>query len=77
MGTSSRRAQWRDGIPVTLQRSILFVAGLGLLVHEAVIRSGEPRWSLLVVYAGMMGLPLALHADDLRRILPPPSEEER
>ena len=34
----------------------LFVGGLTLLCNEALLRDGEPRLNLLVVYAGMMGL---------------------
>lgn len=64
MESTSRRT---PEIPVALQRSILFLVGLGLLIYEAVMHVGEPRWPLLVVYAGMMGMPLALKADDLRR----------
>lgn len=73
MTSSPRRAP--GGIPASIQRTILFVAGLGLLVHEAVIRTQDARWPLLVVYAGMMGLPLALRADDIRRLLPPEEPE--
>lgn len=53
-------------ISAAVQRTVLFIAGLTLLVHEAVGRTAEARWPLLVVYAGMMGVPLALRADDLR-----------
>lgn len=43
--------------------TVLFAAGLGLTIYEAVIRHGEPRPSLLVVYVGMMGLPAVFQAD--------------
>lgn len=46
--------------------TVLFLTGLGLTVHEAVIRAGPERPSLLVVYVGMMGLPAFLHADTKR-----------
>jgi hypothetical protein len=75
MGTAPRRA-WQGGIPAPLQRSVLFLSGLGLVIHEAVIRTQDARWPLLVIYAGMMGLPLALRADDLRRALEPPPPPE-
>ena len=51
-------AGWRD--------TTLFLAGLGLIVHEAVLRSGPERPSLLVLYAGMIGLPALLRADEKR-----------
>lgn len=35
---------------------ILFTTGLSLVIYEAVLRTGEPRWNLLILYAGMMGL---------------------
>lgn len=75
MGTEPARARWSGGIPAPIQRSILFVAGLVLLSHEAIIRTQDPRWPLLVIYAGMMGLPLALKADDLRKLIPPQPED--
>ena len=41
----------------SLLRDVLTpAAGIGLTVHEAT-RGGDPRWDLLVLYAGMMGLP--------------------
>lgn len=43
---------WRD--------VVLFVTATALLVYEAVGRSSEPRWALLVVYAGILGVPLVL-----------------
>ena len=63
MGPSSDR---QLVISAAVQRTVLFVAGLALLVHEAVARSADARWPLLVVYAGMMGVPLALKADEQR-----------
>lgn len=61
--------------PVT-QRTVRFLVGLGLLIYEAVIYQGETRWPLLVVYGGMMGLPFAEKADDLRRLAMSGREEE-
>lgn len=37
--------------------TLLFFAGLGLTIREAVL-SGQERPSLYVLFAGMMGLPL-------------------
>lgn len=69
--------RWTQGIPVPLQRSILFVFGLGLVVYEA-LEVSEVRWHMLIIYAGMMGFPLAQKADeirdDVRRVLTPPEE---
>lgn len=44
---------------------MLFTVGLGLAVNEAVFRSGEPRTQLLILYAGMMGLPAVFQADGI------------
>lgn len=48
---------------------ILFVVGIGLIINEAVIRQGDPRESLILLFAGMVGLPAILRADELRRHL--------
>ena len=53
---------------------VLLVAGLVLLIFEAVIRSQPPRESLLVLYAGMMGLPAVLRYDENRRKRKPKGE---
>lgn len=45
---------------------ILFTAGLGLTVNES-LRVGPERPSLLVLFAGMMGLPAVMRFDELRR----------
>lgn len=44
----------------------LFLTGLGLIVFEAVIRDGAERPTLLVLYAGMVGLPAFLRVDEKR-----------
>lgn len=46
--------------------TILFVTGLCLTIFEAVFRAGD-RPTLLLLYAGMMGLPFVLRADEVRR----------
>lgn len=46
---------------------VLFTAGLGLTVNEAVVRNGTERPSLLVLFAAMMGLPALLRYDESRR----------
>ena len=35
---------------------ILFFGGFSLVINEALLRDGEPRLNLLLLYAGMMGL---------------------
>ena len=47
---------WRDGA--------LFLTGLGLIVHEAILRTGPERPTLLLLYAGMVGLPAFLRTDE-------------
>lgn len=49
--------------------SALLVAGIAITVHETLL-AVEPRWALLAVACGMMGLPAALVAD--RRLLQTP-----
>lgn len=44
----------------------MFLTGLGLTIYEAVLRDAE-RPSLLILYMAMMGLPVVLGADILRR----------
>lgn len=58
------RAGWRD--------AVLFLTGLGLIVHEAVIYSGPERWGLLMLYAGMVGTPVFLRGDEKRQTEPTP-----
>lgn len=53
-------------IPPAVQGTILFVAGLALLVHECTLPASEVSWPRLVVFAGMMGGPFAAHADTVR-----------
>lgn len=48
-------------------RTLRFVVALALIVYEAVLYDGPPRWVLLGVYLTMMGLPIAEWGDDLRR----------
>lgn len=64
-------AGWRD--------ALLFLTGLSLIVYEAVIRSGPERPTLLLLYAGMVGLPAFLRADERERQQRehgPPSDRE-
>lgn len=49
---------WRD--------VALFLTGLSLIVYEAVLREGPERPTLLVLYAGMVGLPAFLRSDEKR-----------
>lgn len=46
---------------------VMFGTGLLLVIHESVLRSGPERPTLLLLYAGMMGLPTVIWADQLRR----------
>lgn len=60
-------------IPPAWRDTILFLTGLGLLIFEVVIRSGEPRWGFLPMYGWMMGLPVMLRKDDPSPSAPPPA----
>lgn len=46
---------------------LMFSTGLVLVIYEAVLRSGDPRESLIILYAAMMGLPAVLRYDENRR----------
>lgn len=48
----------------TLRDISLFTTGLGLIVFEAVFRAGPERPTLLLLYAGMVGLPAFLRSDE-------------
>lgn len=52
-----RRPSWKDTRDV-----ILFLSGLAGVFHEVVLRGGE-RPTVLLLLAGMMGLPAFLRAD--------------
>ena len=54
----SKRASrnWRD--------AALFLTGLGLTIYEVVIRTGPERPTILILLAGMMGLPAFLRGDE-------------
>lgn len=58
-------------IPAAWRDTVLFLTGLSLTIYEAVFHDGPERWGLLVLYAGMMGLPLVLRGDE--RAGPPAS----
>jgi hypothetical protein len=68
MGTRNGGRRWPElVIPAAVQGTILFLAGLGLAIHEATLPSAEVSWPRLVVWAGMMGGPFAARADGVRR----------
>jgi hypothetical protein len=47
-----------------VQKAVLFLTGLGLIFHEAVMRKGPERPTLIVLYGAMVGLPFILQARD-------------
>lgn len=47
--------------------AVLFSVGLILFIYEAVIRKGDPRESILIMEAGMMGLGAVFRAEEFRR----------
>lgn len=59
-------------IPAAWRDTVLFLAGLSLTIYEAVGREAAERWGLLVLYGGMMGLPLVLRPDERAAGPPPP-----
>jgi hypothetical protein len=42
----------------------IVLTALGLIVYEAVFREGPERQSFLLLYTGMLGLPLVIRRDD-------------
>lgn len=66
---SHLRVRWVDAITAT---------GLMLTINESVLRRGEPRADLLVLFAAMMGLSFTTRADDVRRrVLEQRNKDER
>jgi hypothetical protein len=59
---------WRD--------TLLFLTGLGLIIYEAVLRIGPERPTLLLLYAGMCGLPAFLRTGDARQSQEPGPESK-
>lgn len=47
--------------------TVLFTGGLLLTVNEAVLREGAERPTLIILFAGMMGLPVVIRADEARK----------
>ena len=48
-----------------MRDGLLFFAGLGLTINEA-LRTASERPTLLLLYAAMMGFPFLLRADEAR-----------
>ena len=61
-------AGWRD--------ATLFLTGLGLLIHELVIRQGPERPTVLLLLAGILGVPAFLRADEKRSSSTPDEPQE-
>lgn len=53
--------------PKITRDSILFGVGIGGIMHEAFIRSGDVRTELLLLFGTMCGLPVFLHADENKK----------
>ena len=60
--------------PRITRDGVLFVAGLLLLLNEALLRS-DARPDLLIVFSAMMGLPVFLRQDERRKEDRPPPEQ--
>ena len=50
--------------PVLTRDFFLFGTGLILTIHETVVHKGAERPYLLMLFAGMMGLPVFLRQDE-------------
>lgn len=64
-GAPTAARNWRD--------ATLFLTGLGLTIHEVVVREGVERPTVLILLAGMMGLPAFIRRDEKKQ---PESEPE-
>lgn len=60
---SEPRKRWSQKIT---RDAVLFTTGLALTINES-LQAGPERPSLLVLFAGMMGLPAILRFDEQRR----------
>lgn len=56
---SKPTTRWKIG-----RDSILFLVGIGGIINEAFIRTGDPRTELLILFAGMCGLPAFFRVDE-------------
>lgn len=65
--TEASRSRRLPRFPHITRDSFLLAVGTCLTINELVIRSGQERPYVLVLLAGMMGLPVFLHADEKRR----------
>jgi hypothetical protein len=64
-----REIQW----PKVTRDGFLLGAGIVLTINEAVVRAGPERPYLLMLFAGMMGLPVFLRQDEKKQ--GPPSDK--
>lgn len=62
MPTTKKRRQW----PSISRDTVLFIGGLLGVLHETVASKSD-RPTLLILFAGMMGLPAFLRADEARK----------
>lgn len=53
--------------PKVTRDSLIFVVGLGGIINESFIRSGDPRMELLILFASMCGLPAFLRFDEKKK----------
>jgi hypothetical protein len=60
------RRSWARRAAGVGRDTVLFTVGLGLIIHEAVLRDGPERPGLLLLYAGMVGLPAIVRAEASR-----------
>ena len=77
-GVHQQQASLRPSrLPRLTRDALLFGTGLALTIHEAVLRNGEPRMQLLILYAGMMGLVPVFRADSaLAALLRRPTDHD-
>ena len=68
--SSQRRKRKKKDWPRITRDGVIFGVGLSGIFHEAIIRDGEPRDTLLILFATMIGLPAFLRMDDKRERSP-------
>lgn len=60
------KRDWTGGFKKITRDTVLFTTGLFLTINEAVWKEGDADSVLVLLFAGMMGLPVVLRADEFR-----------
>lgn len=58
-------SRWHRALRDLIRDAILFFTGIGLIIYSSLTGNTDP--ALLVLYGGMVGLPMFLRADAARQ----------